>query len=163
VKKLLSQTPSERGGKGSLSKKHAWDLIQINNPVHSNDRVYSEEGISPTLNTMQGGNRQPFICKPVLTPDRAEKRQNGRRMKEDGEPSFTLTSQDKHGVYDGTKIRRLTPLECERLMSWPDGWTQHGINEKGEKVEISDSQRYKVCGNGVVSSVVECLIKELIL
>ena len=49
------------GGQGSLSKKHAWDLIQINKPVHSNDRVYSDEGISPTLNTMQGGNRQPFI------------------------------------------------------------------------------------------------------
>lgn len=35
---------------------------------------------------------------PVLTPDRAVKRQNGRRFKEDGEESFTLTSQDKHGV-----------------------------------------------------------------
>lgn len=36
---------------------------------------------------------------PVLTPERMEKRQNGRRMKEDGEPMFTLTSQDRHGVY----------------------------------------------------------------
>lgn len=38
------------------------------------------------------------IAIPVLTPDRAEKRQNGRRFKENGEPSFTLTSQDRHGV-----------------------------------------------------------------
>lgn len=38
------------------------------------------------------------IAIPVLTPDRAEKRQNGRRFKEDGEPSFTLTGQDRHGV-----------------------------------------------------------------
>lgn len=38
------------------------------------------------------------IAIPVLTPDRAEKRQNGRRLKEDGEPMFTLTSQDRHGV-----------------------------------------------------------------
>ena len=37
--------------------------------------------------------------RPVLTPERMEKRQNGRRMKEDGEPMFTLTSQDRHGVY----------------------------------------------------------------
>lgn len=36
---------------------------------------------------------------PVLTPERMKKRQNGRRMKEDGEPMFTLTSQDRHGVY----------------------------------------------------------------
>lgn len=38
------------------------------------------------------------LVKPVLTPDRAEKRQNGRRIKDDGEPMFTLTAQDKHGV-----------------------------------------------------------------
>ena len=36
-------------------------IIQLNNPKHSNDRIYSDEGLSPTLNTMQGGNRQPFI------------------------------------------------------------------------------------------------------
>lgn len=35
---------------------------------------------------------------PVLTPDRSEKRQNGRRFKENGEPMFTLTGQDRHGV-----------------------------------------------------------------
>ena len=38
------------------------------------------------------------VAIPVLTPDRAEKRQNGRRFKENGEPMFTLTSQDRHGV-----------------------------------------------------------------
>ena len=35
---------------------------------------------------------------PVLTPDREEKRQNGRRFKTDGEPMFTITAQDRHGV-----------------------------------------------------------------
>lgn len=45
-----------------------------------------------------GYNNNPKIAIPVLTPDRAEKRQNGRRFKEDGEPMFTLTSQDRHGV-----------------------------------------------------------------
>lgn len=62
------------------------------------NRVYSSEGLSPTLNTMQGGGREPKIAIPVLTPDRSEKRQNGRRFKEDGEPMFTLTAQDRHGV-----------------------------------------------------------------
>lgn len=37
-------------------------IVQLNKPVHSNDRIYSQEGISPTLNTMQGGARQPFIA-----------------------------------------------------------------------------------------------------
>jgi DNA (cytosine-5)-methyltransferase 1 len=39
-----------------------------------------------------------IVAIPVLTPDREEKRQNGRRFKEDGDPMFTLTGQDKHGV-----------------------------------------------------------------
>lgn len=43
------------------------------------------------------------IAIPVLTPDRAEKRQNGRRFKEDGEPMFTLTGQDRHGIAIGVK------------------------------------------------------------
>jgi DNA (cytosine-5)-methyltransferase 1 len=45
-----------------------------------------------------GHNNNPKIAIPVLTPDWVEKRQNGRRFKEDGEPMFTLTSQDRHGV-----------------------------------------------------------------
>ena len=43
---------------------------------------------------------------PVLTPERMEKRQNGRRMKEDGEPMFTLTTQDRHGVFVCEKVQQ---------------------------------------------------------
>lgn len=45
-----------------------------------------------------GHNNNPKIAIPVLTPDRVEKRQNGRRFKDDGEPMFTLTGQDRHGI-----------------------------------------------------------------
>lgn len=88
---------------------------------------------------------------PVLTPDRVEKRQNGRRFKKDGDPSFTLTAQDKHGIFNGSRIRRLTPLECERLQGFPDGWTEG----------VSDSQRYKCLGNAVTVNVVREIIKRL--
>lgn len=84
----------------------------------------------------------------VLTPDREEKRQNGRRFKDPGEPSFTLTAQDKHGVYDGYRIRKLTPLECFRLQSFPDEW-YYKLKDAG----ISDSQLYKMAGNAVTSIV----------
>lgn len=61
-----------------------------------------------------------------------------------------------------SKIRRLTPLECERLMSWPDNWTKYGYDkDKFADVEISDTQRYKMCGNGVVSKVVEAIVEKL--
>ncbi|HHL0969538.1 TPA: DNA (cytosine-5-)-methyltransferase [Bacillus cereus] len=61
-----------------------------------NGNVYSLDGLSPTLTTNKGEGLK--IVQPVLTPDRAEKRQNGRRIKEPGEPMFTLTAQDRHGV-----------------------------------------------------------------
>jgi len=54
-------------------------------------------------------------------------------------------------------IRRLTPIECERLQGFPDNWTRHG-QELGE---ISDSQRYKMCGNAVTVDVVEAVAKKI--
>lgn len=70
----------------------------INGRNSQRDRVYSGDGLAPKISTKPGGNTEPKISIPVLTPDRAEKRQNGRRFKEDGEPMFTLTGQDRHGI-----------------------------------------------------------------
>lgn len=125
------------------------------------------------------------IAIPVLTPDRAEKRQNGRRFKEDGEPMFTLTGQDRHGIantldtscnqgifvqvseelvvyavwYEKYQcyiaIRRLTPLECFRLQGWTDDYFK-----KAEFVN-SDSQLYKQAGNGVTVNVIRTIAEKL--
>lgn len=64
------------------------------------NRVYHSKGLSCTLSSQGGGigAKTGLYVVPVLTPDRAEKRQNGRRFKENGEPMFTLTAQDRHGV-----------------------------------------------------------------
>lgn len=70
----------------------------INGRNSQRERVYDSRGLSPTISTVPGENTESKIAIPVLTPDRVEKRQNGRRFKEDGEPMFTLTSQDRHGV-----------------------------------------------------------------
>ena len=132
------------------------NIKQLNNPTHSNNRLYSEEGISPALNTAQGGNRQPKIARqPLKFLDRNQKNI-------EGDYAFTVDSMNTGGVKIDSRIRRLTPTECERLMGLPDGWTSKGIiNDMG--IEISDSQRYKLCGNGVVVNVVEEIIKELII
>lgn len=61
---------------------------------------------------------------PVLTPERMEKRQNGRRMKEDGEPMFTLTSQDRHGVFVCEKVQ----VDDETLLRVRNG-TKQGYDE----------------------------------
>jgi DNA (cytosine-5)-methyltransferase 1 len=107
------------------------------------------------------GTRNPPLvgfsqCTPVLTPDRLEKRQNGRRFKEDGEEMFTITTQDRHGVFDGFKIRRLTPVECFRLMDFPDS-----LVENARSFGMSDSQLYKQAGNSICVGVLEGIIKGL--
>jgi DNA (cytosine-5)-methyltransferase 1 len=58
--------------------------------------------------------------------------------------------------------RRLTPLECERLMSWPDGWTAHGVREDGTQYALSDTARYRLCGNGVGSVVAAWIARRLV-
>ena len=82
-------------GKNSVSLKLFGCLNGRNS---QRDRVYSSDGLAPTISTKPGGNTEPKIAIPVLTPDRAEKRQNGRRFKDNGEPMFTLTRADIHGV-----------------------------------------------------------------
>lgn len=55
-------------------------------------------------------------------------------------------------------VRRLTPLECERLMGWPDDWTRWTADGR----EISDGTRYRMCGNGVVRPVAEWIGHRLV-
>jgi site-specific DNA-cytosine methylase len=55
----------------------------------------------------------------------------------------------------GAQVRRLTPVEVERLQGLPDDWTAWGLTETGERVAISDSARYRMVGNGVAVPVVE--------
>jgi site-specific DNA-cytosine methylase len=57
-----------------------------------------------------------------------------------------------------SKIRRLTPKECERLQGFPDDWTKYGEFDGAVK-RISDTQRYKMCGNAVTINVIEAIIQ----
>lgn len=72
--------------------------IKIIGEVNSSQdgKVHDVSGIAKCHSA--GHNNSPKVAIPVLTPDRAEKRQNGRRFKENGDPMFTLTAQDSHGV-----------------------------------------------------------------
>ena len=155
------------------------------------DSVATSDGIARCLVSQQGGlgGTSGLYAVPVLTPDRSEKRQNGRRFKEDGEPMFTITAQDRHGVLvsqktgvreterantldanyfkglgnnqertgikEGFRIRKLTPRECWRLQGFPD-WAF----DKATEVN-SDSQLYKQAGNSVSVPVIYEIAKQL--
>jgi site-specific DNA-cytosine methylase len=69
--------------------------------------------------------------------------------------AIIVKGNDKH------QIRRLTPIECERLQSIPDRYTEIGINEGKEKI-ISDTQRYKALGNGFNCAVIKHIIKSIL-
>lgn len=65
------------------------------------------------------------------------------------------TMQDRQKILIGgggevnSVVRRLTPMECERLQGMPDDWSKYGTDENGNVYELSDSARYKIQGNGI--------------
>ncbi|CAM3547416.1 DNA (cytosine-5-)-methyltransferase [[Clostridium] scindens] len=118
------------------------------------NRVYSIHGKAVTLCGEAGGGAAKmgqylFGC---LTPDRIEKRQNGQRFNE-GNKFYTLTAQDRHGVLIDGYIRKLTPVECERLQTLPDNYT--------DAPGVTDAQRYKCLGNGWTVDVIAHILKGL--
>jgi len=152
------------GGRNTYTNKHNWDTIIIAGTLltHKDGKGFREmkEGICPTIpaRAREDGSGQPVIAIPVLTPDRLEKRQNGRRFKTNNEPSFTITAQDKHGVYNGKTIRRITPLECERLQGFPDDWTRRDCDNN----IVADTSRYKALGNAVTVNVIEYIGRNIL-
>ena len=148
--------------------------IGFKNPQRG--RIYDAGGVSPALNTKQGGGLEPkIVChvdkdegdslKPkvvcaCLTPDRIEKRQNGRRFKDNEEPMFTLTNQDIHGIAEvddmSLRIRKLTPKECMRLQGVSDETTDKLID-----AGISDTRLYFAAGDAVTVNVVYEVAKKM--
>ncbi len=113
-----------------------------------NGRVYDINGISPTLNTMQGGGRQPKIIQ----------RSHGynRGGEHDIAPTLTKSSYHENNfLRNGFRIRKLTPKECWRLQGFPD-WAF----DKAQEVN-SNSQLYKQAGNSVTVNVIKEIARYL--
>jgi len=58
-------------------------------------------------------------------------------------------------------VRRLLPIECERLQGMPDDWSRYGIDENGKVYELSDSARYKLQGNGIATPFWKWLLERI--
>lgn len=129
----------------------AGDSVNLSHPNSKTRRGRVGKGVANTLLT---GESQGVVI-PIIKPTRGESTQNGRRMKEDGDDMFTLTAQDTHGVYDGLRIRKLTPRECWRLQGFPD-WAFDQAKEVN-----SDSQLYKQAGNSVTVPVIYDIARRL--
>ncbi len=75
--------------------------------------------------------------------------------------AHTLETTGQQGVVNQYRIRRLTPIECERLQGFPDNHTEYGVYD-GEVKKMSNTQRYKQCGNAVTVDVVKAVAQQLI-
>ena len=133
-----------------------------------NGRIYDVNGISPTLNTMQGGDRQPKIRVRETTKQGYAEASVGdsvnlshpnsktRRGRVGEGVANTIVTGDSQGV--GTpsfRIRKLTPRECWRLQGFPD-WAF----DKAQEVN-SNSQLYKQAGNSVTVNVIKEIARYL--
>ena len=130
--------------------------ILFENSYRDGARI-ANDGVTQTLSAKMGtgGGNTPMVAIGIQGNVIGRQDHNGPAGKgytEEGDPMFTLTSTDVHAVAINKPtltVRRLTPLECERLMGWPDGHTRY----KADGTEQSDTQRYKQCGNGIASPV----------
>jgi len=113
-------------------------------------KVYDVDGISPSV-TGQRINSQGFIAEPkkVQMNYKANTNANMKERVQDRDTTWTLTgNSNDFTITDNHRVRRLTPIECERLQGFKDDWT------KG----VSDTQRYKMLGNAVTTKVVEYIV-----
>ena len=115
--------------------------------------VYSINGITPTINALGGGRgaKTGLYSIPEITshsPRTNNPKLGGSGPLRSNKHCFTI-DRSPHIV---NRIRRLTPVECERLQGFPDGWTK----------ELSDSQRYKCMGNAVTTKVVQTIGEKIL-
>ena len=141
-------------------------LLAFDTQFGSNANV--TEGIAPTLKASQQSPSVAYPIHPQATSFAGNSRinqdgrGNGLGIGEDGDPSTSVvggTSPMVAQLAEPTMaVRRLTPLECERLMGWPDDHTRY----KADGTEQADSHRYRQCGNGVASPVAQWIAKHIL-
>lgn len=144
---------SLKGAGGGSSKNF---VVRYKGDWFSQHAIYHPDGVSPTL---RGGQHNPSPRVAIL-----DENIDGKIYKYDEicPPLRSPNTIWNKKLVDGTRIRRLTPVECERLQGFPDGWTAEGLTSNGQVMNISDTQRYKAMGNAVTVNVVEYLGRRLL-
>lgn len=165
----VAQTVTASYQKGWKGSHVLVDALYASRPA----RIYKK--IAPTvINYGSGGNKMPMVV------DYKHPKSETRRGRLKEGYVGTLDTDVQTGILEGSEIRRLTPLECERLQGFPDNWTKIGTVECTKRncercaivpadmvhmvdVEISDAQRYKMAGNAVTTNVIQAVFERILL
>lgn len=120
----------------------------------------TESDVASTQSARQGKSATDLVCAVDC-----------RNFREGGETNGTLQAKSNGGisynlqntVRTGMIVRRLTPMECERLQGYPDGWTDIGewMDSKGKRHKDADSPRYKALGNSIALPFWDFLAKRI--
>jgi len=159
------------GGQGCKTGLYKINKVGNINPSgkHQSGEVLGVEGICSTLTSTDSNHPKKIMEQRIKKVGNVSpKGHHGEDVISTNGISKTLCSTDyKRGIKiiddskiedtSDLKIRRLTPVECERLQGFPDDWTKYG--KDGEL--ISDTQRYKCCGNAVTTNVIAAIIEEM--
>ena len=127
-------------------------------------RVYSPDGKSPTVNTCQGGNREPKVVVGGALRARS-KNKDGKHVdwketkpeqmlelrKDNKSNAVSTVSKDSVAVNEDLTWRKLTCRECEALQTVPRDYTNH----------VSNTQRYKMLGNGWTVEVIKHIFQNM--
>lgn len=122
--------------------------------------------LADPLNASTAKRGVPSDSFPLVTPAVTSKWSNASCSVTE-QPGITaaLRANAEHSnqfLMDRTGVRRLTPLECERLQGFPDGYTAEGVTESGKVVKIKDAPRYHMLGNAVTTTVAEWLGRRIV-
>ena len=140
-----------RKGSSSCSRVDLYDMTHANEVMR---RVPA--GRANTLQSRMGtgGNQVQLVHEYTIAGNiidrKPENGGNGLGCQEG--VSYTLNTNDRHGVEACGTVRRLTPLECERLQGLPAGWTAGG----------SDTARYKALGNGMALPCADFVLSQIV-
>lgn len=139
------KSPALTTNKGEGSKIGIIEVGNLYEGGGQNGRIYHEEGKSPSLRANTGGLSEPKIYQ------RPRGFNKGGLHEEKSPPISSNSWQENNKLTDGIQYRKLTPVECERLQTVPDNYT----------VCVSNTQRYKMLGNGWNIDTIVHLLKPL--
>lgn len=153
----ITGTVKDGWGKIQNDATYLRQIGQIGEKDNMAQRVYNPDGLATTLRGQGGGQGAKTglykIHNMLPRNSKSGKGGTGHLTRDDGN-TYCLDTGNTNAIEMNSNVRRLTPVEAERLQGFPDNWTSKGIDKNGKEVLISDSQRYKCLGNAVTTNVI---------